>query len=162
MQSCNRMNEDIILPCMDMQWISEYPNEQEIFFMGGLRAFEIGSIIEASTGCNYVKYIAGLKTALQGTGTEGNATQVFNPSYQNDNRSTFNEQIAFRLLSAEIHRYFPTQLNAHQFEKCPTYIKTLMQTHCNNVVFVDLMHNADYNIIMDYFFIDKKTHCVNL
>eukprot|EP01084_Bolivina_argentea_P295843 509465_1 len=37
-----------ILPCMDMQWISEYPNEQEIFCVGGLRAFTFHSIIEVS------------------------------------------------------------------------------------------------------------------
>eukprot|EP01084_Bolivina_argentea_P031241 57825_1 len=47
--------------CLDMNWISDYRNENEIFTIGGLNKFNFNTIIDALNGTNYDLYIKGIK-----------------------------------------------------------------------------------------------------
>eukprot|EP01084_Bolivina_argentea_P124310 220284_1 len=49
------------ITCFDCQFISDYPNEQELFCIGGLNPFTFITIIDVSKNINYIKYIKGIE-----------------------------------------------------------------------------------------------------
>eukprot|EP01084_Bolivina_argentea_P239543 402604_1 len=143
------------IQCMDMQWISDFPHEQELFFIYGFKPLVIQNIIDGSNGIAYSRYISGLRAFLQST------SSTINDDYPCSKKfSSKDNQVGFRLLSSEIYRYFPNLSDAHSFDSCPDYIKTTLQENCKDVVTLELMKEQD--VIINYFFIDKKTHLIKL
>eukprot|EP01084_Bolivina_argentea_P064065 116860_1 len=91
------------LSCIDCRIVSDYVSEQEVFCIGGLCRFTFNTIIKASTGNNYCRYIKGLKqmTYFMGNG------DIFVDQINNVASSLQEQQMVFRLLSHELHRYYP-------------------------------------------------------
>eukprot|EP01084_Bolivina_argentea_P224274 379292_1 len=115
------------LCCFDCSWISDYPNEKEIFFLGGLNKFEFITIIEVPTGKNYWRYITGLRQMTYFMTTGGIDCEWFMAT------SSFEEQMVFRLLAHAIYQCDPNHRYAYEFIKCPLYIKYLLRQHCQNI-----------------------------
>eukprot|EP01084_Bolivina_argentea_P176397 305274_1 len=142
--------------CVDMQWVSDFPNEQEVFCFGGLHSFECKSIIHVPSVNNYKIWIQGLNTLV---------THIFAVSFCTGAAivPTFASQndikVAFRLLSQELHHYMPDHPKAHQFEPCPQYITEIVHSHCINV---DMIIMGVPDMVMNCFFQNEKTHWINL
>eukprot|EP01083_Nonionella_stella_P147675 466358_1 len=125
------------LNCMDCMWLSDYPVESELFFIGGLSKFTIDTIIE-SPGTNHCKYIHGLK---QMTYFMSNGDQVWD--YDNIPSSREQKQFVFRLLSHELSRYFPAHPWARSWETCPRYFQDLLHSHCANIKMIDFRNRGE-------------------
>eukprot|EP01083_Nonionella_stella_P119977 359050_1 len=117
------------LSCFDMQWISDFPNESEIFFVGGLNHFTFGTIIEARSNVNYKMYIEGLNqmTFHMSTGEDSVKPHARAPV-------TIKEKaIVYRLLSNEIFRWSPESDHAKEFKSCPEYMQSIVRRHCTGI-----------------------------
>eukprot|EP01084_Bolivina_argentea_P313345 542625_1 len=152
LESTNRMGR---LQCMDMQWISDFINEQEIFCIGGLRRLQYETIIDCRTGSNYSAYIGGIKVLTQSTDTE----QCDVGHISDFVASSFDNQMTFRLLSHELHRHMQDHPCARKFKGCPEYIENIVHMHCKNVIGVTM---GTSNIVMNYLLIDNKTKWMKL
>eukprot|EP01084_Bolivina_argentea_P151866 265022_1 len=143
--------EEVRIKCVDMQWLSDFPNEQEIFCIGGSSSLMYKSIIQTSTANNYEIYISGLRAL-----TEAICADV--SSYS---PSTLEKQMLFRLLSHRLKMCIPNIQNEkiHKFESCPQYIQQILDLHCINVSTINLKAN---NHVIDYLFKDMKTGWFNL
>eukprot|EP01084_Bolivina_argentea_P008593 16083_1 len=135
------------MTCVDMHWVSDFPNEQEIFCIGGLSRFKFKSIITA-LGINYVGYIGGLRTLTHNTSVEKTGAGDF----INFSQSKLMTQIAYRLLSDELYRYKPDHPDAHEFKGCPDYIRNILHSHCENVFAIQMVKT---DAIINYFFKNK-------
>eukprot|EP01084_Bolivina_argentea_P091921 165434_1 len=125
------------LNCFDCQWVSDYPYESEVLFIGGLSKFTFNTIIEAPA-TNHYKYIHALK---QMTYFMSNGDQVW--SYDNIASSLEENQFVFRLLSHELSRYFPNHKWAHSWKNCPQYFKDLLHSHCASIKMIDFRNRDD-------------------
>eukprot|EP01084_Bolivina_argentea_P193223 331523_1 len=137
------------ISCIDCRLLSDYVSEQEIFFIGGLNKFTFNTVIEASTGTNYSKYVNGLNqmTYCMSNG-DGIAKYCVDPTvlYEpNVAKSKEERQMVFRLLSHELYRHFPNHPYSHEFKGCPQYIKKLLCTHCQNIRSIQFF-NGKYNL----------------
>eukprot|EP01084_Bolivina_argentea_P103882 186047_1 len=131
---------------LDMSWISDYPNEQEIFFIGGLGQVTFNAIIEAKLGANYEAYIKGMKHMTYCMIVcEGGGTFIDRPETDKE------IQMAYRLLSHELYRYYPNNKHAHEFKSCPEYIKTLLHLHCLSIKSV-MFTSRDKSKLHDFIF----------
>eukprot|EP01084_Bolivina_argentea_P310901 538060_1 len=119
------------IKCMDMHWISDFSNEQEIFCIGGISEISLQTIIQVQTGNDYIHYIEGLRTFSPFMETNPDNLELH--LSWNGYPSNLNLQMAFRLLSHELHRYAPNHTKAHEFKSCPQYIQRMLHTHCVNV-----------------------------
>eukprot|EP01084_Bolivina_argentea_P310282 536882_1 len=115
------------LNCVDCSWLSDYPNEQEVFCIGGLGKFHFSTIIEPPT-TNYQYYVRGLKQAtwFMTYGDQQIDTKSCVTTYAE-------RQMIFRLLSHELWRYFPNHQHAHEWKQCPNFIKELLHNHCQSI-----------------------------
>eukprot|EP01084_Bolivina_argentea_P176336 305168_1 len=119
---------NVRISCFDCEWISDYPNEKEVFFIGGLGKFKFNTIIQASLGTNYEKYIKGLKqmTFFMSIGDAR--------TFSGDIPETDEElQMVYRLLSHEIWRNEPNHELAIEFVSCPNYMKTILHLHAISI-----------------------------
>ncbi len=64
--------------------------------------------------------------------------------------------MAFRLLSHELHGYFPNNPNAHEFKTCPEYIQQLLHLHCLSIHFVTFNKRKDSKINDHFFKLDNE------
>eukprot|EP01084_Bolivina_argentea_P250125 418978_1 len=130
-------------------WLSNYPNEQEIFFIGGLFRFEFRNIFEVATGTNYQLYISGLKELGKCATIDGIS------DYQMlSDPDRIDTQMIFRLLSHEIHRHFPNHRYAHKFD-LPSYFEGIMQSHCANIRSI-VFYNDDKKHVFETLFSDEN------
>eukprot|EP01083_Nonionella_stella_P114688 339360_1 len=122
------------LMCLDMRWISDFPQEAEIFFLGGRGPFRFNDILKAQGNSNS-GYVLGLRRMLSAmTSTSGD----FKPDFKewkldSDLNCEMEKQIAFRLLAHEFWRYFPNRKHAHPFAVCSDYIKDIVHINCSRV-----------------------------
>eukprot|EP01084_Bolivina_argentea_P292598 503041_1 len=113
------------LSCFDMQWISDYTNEQEIFCIGGMRQFRFDTIITASKCINYKMYIRGLNQMTNNMSRGDCWYQAMNYPKTSDEK-----QMVFRLISHELWRNNPNHAKAIEFKSCPVYIENLLHSTC--------------------------------
>eukprot|EP01083_Nonionella_stella_P111859 328474_1 len=113
------------LMCMDMQWISDFSNEKEVFCIGGLNKFLYQSIHDVYSGVNYKVYIGGLRYLEQSLWARGRLFRI-------GETSAFDQQMAFILLSHELYRYNEDHPKADKLEDCPQYIEMVLHSHCLN------------------------------
>eukprot|EP01084_Bolivina_argentea_P108377 193695_1 len=138
------------LNCFDMSLISDYPNEQEIFCIGGLSKFTFNTIFEPPT-TNYIKYIIGLKQATYNCSSGDNTCMIYN--YEKIGSITKEEkQMVFRLLSHELYTYRPHHRRAHEFESCPDYIKSILHLHFMNIRRIEFMNGSTECPINEWLF----------
>eukprot|EP01084_Bolivina_argentea_P236894 398264_1 len=164
--------------CFDMQWISDFNNENEIFFIGGLYRFEFKRV-QTAFGCDYVKYLRGLKQMTSGMSCgdlpsadnkyrgsiAANGQRILFDNHQNDEDNDYNiseteldgyskqeQQMVFRLLSHELWRNNIKHKHAHQFELCPGYIKDMLSQHTASIETIFFLNDETENIIHKLFF----------
>eukprot|EP01084_Bolivina_argentea_P219264 371932_1 len=139
------------LTCMDMSWISNYINEQEIFCIGGLNRIYHKTVIDIVSGVDYRLYMSGLTTLARNLGVEKSnaidAFRMFNPS-------STEILMACRLLCHEMYQNEITRnhSNAQNFKSCPSYIENILHSQCTNVWKIQM---EPTNKILSYFFTDK-------
>eukprot|EP01084_Bolivina_argentea_P050697 93237_1 len=140
-QWMSAIHENIItrLPFMDMCWISDFANEQEILFMSGSRSLLYKSVIDVSIATNYVRYVGGLRR-LGGLGISLECNM--DTSVTSTHIEMFNKQMAFRFLSHELHGYLPNHPLASEFKGCPNYIRDILHCQCTDVRML-IMNPAD-------------------
>eukprot|EP01084_Bolivina_argentea_P119069 211169_1 len=119
------------LCCFDCHWLSDYANEQEIFCIGGLYQFTINTIIEPN-GTDYYNYVTGLKQMTYCM-TNGSGLDF----HHNIATKRHELQMVLRLLSHQLHSYFPNHPYAHEFKSCPDYFKGIMNKHCASISCMD-------------------------
>eukprot|EP01084_Bolivina_argentea_P046083 84843_1 len=148
---------DKYIKCMDMSWISDFSNEQEVFCIGGLNPFTYKNIIRSASGINYSAYFGGLRLLQHCTETEEIS---WGSQYDRGRMSSLDKQISFRLLSDELYRYIPNHPNAHRFGNCPQYIRNIVHSHCKKVIHC---HNDDNSsTVWNYLFEDQNTEWYKL
>eukprot|EP01084_Bolivina_argentea_P264962 449005_1 len=124
----------------DMQWISKYPNEQEIFSVGGISSIGFESIIDADVAityaCNYQIYVNGLRRMMSGMFTEigANYNEIMTDS---DPNCQFEKQMAFRLLAHQVWKHKPNHACAYEFKNCPDYMNHVLDWNCQRVKYID-------------------------
>eukprot|EP01084_Bolivina_argentea_P299226 515754_1 len=106
----------------DCQFISDYPGEQEIFFIGGYSHFNLRTIIR-SDGTNYNLYLSALIML----------SDIFNHHCACGEASLTDETILhvmmFRILSHELSRYYPNDKRYHKLSSMSLYLQQLVQNH---------------------------------
>eukprot|EP01084_Bolivina_argentea_P021955 40791_1 len=115
---------------MDMSWISDFSNEKEIFFIGGLVEMPLNSIVRVQTAVNYYPFIDGLKRMTSCMKTSESCSQMDQP------RTALQKQMVFRLLSHELFVGDPYHKQAVEFHGLPEYIRYLLHYHCESMRYV--------------------------
>eukprot|EP01084_Bolivina_argentea_P010847 20247_1 len=130
---------------LDCYWLSAFPAEQERFFIGGYGYFYFENIIFAPAGEDYLFYIQAMRLICR-TLQESQKVSVRSPMNEVAN------QIAFRLLSHELHKYYPDNEDYHLFELIPPYIERLFHNFCTNTKILSFYHFSayDYQINFDH------------
>eukprot|EP01084_Bolivina_argentea_P298282 514002_1 len=137
--------------CFDCSLISDFPNEQEIFCIGGINKFQFETIIHAALGYNFEPYIRGLRTLSRNLNNAKQDINTFNmvlTAYFTP--SERDQKIAVALLMHELFRYRPKHPNAHKFNGCPVYFENILRSHCMGIKTVSF--NANFNPILNTFF----------
>eukprot|EP01084_Bolivina_argentea_P236797 398121_1 len=134
----------IKLMLCDMRWISDYPQEEEIFSCGGLCCFTFRNIIELPRGINYRKYLIALTQIINTFRPSRQFLYLCNIMPKTDAEfdmmkrsfpSTMQEQqIFFRLISHQLWKSCPKHPHAYEFKSCPTYFDSIMDLQFKNVI----------------------------
>eukprot|EP01084_Bolivina_argentea_P204797 349795_1 len=131
---------------VDCGWLSNYPNEQEWFFIGGFNTFHIDTII-MQPDINYEKYIIAMGSIFDKLNKN---SEFFSPIATAEDEVT--NQIAYRILSNEFSKYFPDDTITYCRWECPKYIDRLFHNSCNNLRSLTLFGT---NIVASHYNIDK-------
>eukprot|EP01084_Bolivina_argentea_P127011 224720_1 len=134
----------------DCSWLSDYPEEAEIFNIGGLHPFMFENIIESMSGKEHKIFIKSIKQMSYHMGSDW-ATFV-------DNKATnkFEKQLTFRLLSHEIWRCDSKHTHAHKYESCPDYVKDILHEHCGKIKSIIFPENSASPKLMLMFKYDNE------
>eukprot|EP01084_Bolivina_argentea_P121281 214926_1 len=127
---------------------SDYPNEQEVFTVGGLSKFIFQSVFKPC-GTNYAFYIKAIRkmTYCMGVGDANFHSDEVNVwDFKWDGKSPtghyvckeslFEKKLMFSLLLHQLFKIQPDHPNAKKFDGCPEYIDTLMDNHCKSIVYI--------------------------
>eukprot|EP01084_Bolivina_argentea_P193340 331710_1 len=120
-----KINEAMLCEC----WcFSDYPNEQEVFFIGGFSHFLFQTIIFPN-GANYKQYVFPLNAISDHFNLgKSNSAQYFSIS-------SYQEQICFRIFSHQLHTHYPLNDKYYAWESLPTYASDLIQRHFESIDF---------------------------
>eukprot|EP01083_Nonionella_stella_P263295 894547_1 len=145
------------LNCMDMSWISDFVNEQEIFCIGGLKRIQYKTIQDFALGVDYKAYIAALRALTRHIMSENIVTDHVDPTKAE-------VQMAFRLLSHELFKYQPTHSKAIEFEHFPDYIDWILHLQCLNVLGFEAERSSRgaLNSVIHNLFTDDITDWIDL
>eukprot|EP01084_Bolivina_argentea_P077881 141331_1 len=136
-----------VFNCFDCAWISKYPNEQEIFSIGGQNRFNFETI-STVTGINYKFYIEGMKH-MTSCMSVGDKPSMF-PFLEH-----IQKQMVFRLISHQLWKNKEPHKYAHEFKSCPEYVKELLDHHCKSVTKILVSENRFAGIIWNLFKYDN-------
>eukprot|EP01084_Bolivina_argentea_P257281 433423_1 len=122
----------------DCQWLSDFSNEQEIFFIGGMYGFRIHTIIDTLRGINYIHYARALNCITQNFTSAGFVFLDDLADKQTNDKVC--QQMACRLLSHELWRYQPSHAKANEFTSFPDYFKNIMRLQFTHIkwIYMDL------------------------
>ena len=133
----------------DCQWISCYPNEQELFSIGGLYPMVFDTIIELKVGIDYQKYINGIKQLSRNMSTGGDTFTDY------EAKSNFEKQMAFRLLAHQLWRNKVNHKYALEYKSCPDYIRNILNEHCKRIKTIIFPENETSQPFMLLFKLDN-------
>eukprot|EP01084_Bolivina_argentea_P165708 287838_1 len=139
--------------CFDMTWLSDYTNEAEIFFVGGLNRFYFHSIKEPAIGQDYKRYILGLKQMTSGMTHGGISPDTLDANVPNNAQE---RQMVYRLMAHRLYEVMPEHKHAIEFKKCPVYIKELLRRHCGYIKYISFFEANTKHDVLDYFFKDDR------
>eukprot|EP01084_Bolivina_argentea_P112794 201137_1 len=133
------------ISCFDCQWISDYSNEQEVLFIGGLNKIAINSIIDVSTGINYGSYLKGLKQMTYCM-THGDWVE------NNIAITTIEKKFVVGLMCHHLSKCCPKHKHARTFNNFPKYIQNIMQRHCGNIRDITFLNRDNESKLHEYLF----------
>eukprot|EP01083_Nonionella_stella_P122435 368359_1 len=142
------------LSCFDMQWISDFPDEQEIFCFGGRCRFEFRTIIDPQMG-DYIRYVEGMRRMLNGMTT--GRMKIDNPNtmkLDSDKNSAREKCMASQLLAHEFSRYYPNDCRSCAYDACPPYFKEILHINCQSIKFITFFE-AETSLHDKYFKTDS-------
>eukprot|EP01084_Bolivina_argentea_P134895 237800_1 len=108
-------------------YLSDFPSEQEIFFIGGAGKFIFRNIINISSKViNYKLYVEALLHF---------ASYISEPTNKSYNLPhTYEEkQMVFRLILHQLHMLYPNDDKYHELKSIPLYIDKLLNNQCKSV-----------------------------
>eukprot|EP01083_Nonionella_stella_P038221 103996_1 len=148
------------ITCMDMQWISDFKGEDEIFFIGGLSRMQLVNIHQLTcSDKDWTLWMGALRTLALDTYMDRREHMVvghFTPS-------TLHKKMAALLLFCELSGYNKNhpKLKAltKQIEECPQFIKRLLHSHCSNVHLIKMGIKIG---ILNHWFKDKSNGWIML
>eukprot|EP01083_Nonionella_stella_P067564 178774_1 len=108
---------------LDVEWLSDYPNEQERFFIGGYARFSIESIV-MWPNINYEKYLTAMRAIWQKIGYLHISPPIL---------SNCTTKLAYKMLSHEFHRYWPNNKHYDSFNAMDEYAEKLFHNFCINL-----------------------------
>eukprot|EP01083_Nonionella_stella_P098174 276002_1 len=124
------------ISCFDCQYLSDFPNEQEVLFIGGLNNFTLSNIAD-TCGNDYKAWIGALKLITNDCICQG--------SWRNDIGISLGKQsyiLANILLSCVLLPYYPSDDELNRCANtCPPYIFELTKKHLSTVESVVLCKN---------------------
>eukprot|EP01084_Bolivina_argentea_P194925 334525_1 len=142
--------------CFECEWLSEFSNEQEIFFIGGSGHVVISNITEPS-GDSYMFWIACIRKCTSNclmSDAWGNSTQTMQHSKL--------DPTAILLLRHQLYEYnkdFGLDFaDSKEYIDCPDRVKKLMQAHCRNVKQINIGNSKS---IPDSFFFTENAEWIN-
>eukprot|EP01083_Nonionella_stella_P097025 272752_1 len=135
--------------CFDMQWLSDYAMEQEIFTVGGLHRVCIRTMIHPSTHVDYRLWIRGIKQLTSGMGHGPISMDVFTPCIPQTKEE---QQLVSRLLSHQFCKYFPGHQHADPPHSVADYIKDLMDSLCKKITFIQFFDTTPKHKMHDLYF----------
>eukprot|EP01084_Bolivina_argentea_P267729 454559_1 len=105
-------------------WLSDYVNEMETFFIGGFSHVYISTII-ITPQTNYSAYICAIESICESidAGIRLYGTKI----------SKTILQLAFRLLSHELHYHDKRNPSYYEFKSLPKYVEQLFRNYCANL-----------------------------
>eukprot|EP01083_Nonionella_stella_P262781 893234_1 len=117
---------------LDCHWLSDYPEEQERFFIGGYGYFYFENIYNihaahSGTDQSYILYIPAIRLLSE---TLQCSTKYFGRSIHGSANTKAITQMVFRLLSHELHKHYPDNKDYHVVEGIPPYIDQLFHNYC--------------------------------
>ena len=140
----------------DCQWISDYSNEQEVFFIGGAN-MRINNIIDVLNNINYAKYLQAMHVISRGFTVANNGGFSYPMQQSEVTADAEIQQLAFRLLSHLIWKLHPDHPKAVQYESCPEYIYNILSRLFTTTKSIGLDHgNMVLDKVQNYFFDDKN------
>eukprot|EP01084_Bolivina_argentea_P168432 292088_1 len=131
--------------CFECGWISNFPHEKEILFLGGLNRHTIETIINVKTNMNYDIYITAIRQMTYSSTNWSVSLDILKPDKKPTTEekkiilkkpTTEQKQMIFRLMSHQFYRhekYREQDDLAYEFKGCPPYIKKLLHEHCSNI-----------------------------
>eukprot|EP01083_Nonionella_stella_P019283 53597_1 len=116
------------ISCFECNWLSEYPAEEEVFFIGGIYQFTINTITEVSIGKAYCLELKGIKqmTCFMNNGL-AHCDAIYVPRRKD-------EKLVKSLLCHQIWRCCPMDKNADEWKAGDAYIKDIMHNHCQHII----------------------------
>eukprot|EP01084_Bolivina_argentea_P038310 70838_1 len=90
---------------IEMYWISDYANEQEVFFIGGFANFGIVNIISIDYAIDYCVYTYALSKLFNCISNHALSYSEQNMFERFDGKVI--NQICFRMLLHEMHSHYP-------------------------------------------------------
>eukprot|EP01084_Bolivina_argentea_P035205 65312_1 len=115
-------------------YYSDFSNEQEIFFIGGVRRLSIFSII-TPLGANYKYFVRALATINNYLYQSSTQRAYFSSRMIDQDRNEFEiiQKLSFRMILDELHRHYPEKKEYVKFESIPSYARCLLQHQFRNV-----------------------------
>eukprot|EP01084_Bolivina_argentea_P252505 423846_1 len=157
--NCESLMNPLYGDLFECEFVSDFPNEQEKFFIGSYNNFIFLSIIETPTGNNYHFYVYALAIITKYLTLDEHqicrSTQKFhNPSFFNKDvirKEAFDfKKLSFRMLIEELYRHFPNNKYSERFQPLPVYARELIHNHFGNtteIVLSYLIDTSDYETI---------------
>eukprot|EP01084_Bolivina_argentea_P087585 158184_1 len=125
-----------VLQLFECPFISDYPNEQEVFFVGGYSTFLFQSIIRVPTAQNYDRYVLAL-SLISEVLTNGGVRHCVNTNKWD----TIQKTMCFIIISHQFSIHYPK--GAYHFIKSiPSYARGLCNHHFRNIIQVRLFITA--------------------
>eukprot|EP01084_Bolivina_argentea_P118360 210021_1 len=124
------VSDRTLTPVFDCSFVSDFPNEKELLFIGGYGHFTFQTIVTPS-GCNYIHYVRALTTISSLCRGYKSKSGLVN--------TDTNTQMCFRILSHQLHVMFPKNKEYVEFKSLPNYAKKLVKSHFDNITKIDLL-----------------------
>eukprot|EP01084_Bolivina_argentea_P213260 362247_1 len=133
-----------------------FPNEKEIFCIGGYNNFIILSII-TPTGINYAAYISAISLLIQEL-TAGNYLAFHHREFAGGIRNSYGanqtslEKLSMLMLHDEMHMLYPKEKEYHKYVSLPPYVQKLFHQHCLHVQEIGWRNGGLLGQLFDFLF----------
>eukprot|EP01084_Bolivina_argentea_P305625 527997_1 len=117
----------------ECQKLSDFPNEAEVFFIGGYGGFIILSIIDVASGSNYQYYVYALGRISSALNDINIKFKALDDHKNEKYNALVVEHLVYRMILHELNRCFPKNKDFAEFKKMPLYVAQLLRYHFANI-----------------------------